>query len=159
MCKCNPNIKTPYCGKLGCEWPKHEYSPQKALFERWRSLGFDVANLGNIIQNDRSMPFTASEIENFNEISVITEKAFHRLIDDTLEFIEGYALDERDNKRESNIEDENTELREENRRLKNAAYCAKHGHKWVNLSMIAKYCAPDGSNHYTCERCGEKKSE
>lgn len=22
MCKCNPNIRIPFCGKLGCEWPK-----------------------------------------------------------------------------------------------------------------------------------------
>lgn len=22
MCKCTPNIRTPYCGKLGCQWPK-----------------------------------------------------------------------------------------------------------------------------------------
>ena len=21
MCKCDPSIRTPYCGKLGCEWP------------------------------------------------------------------------------------------------------------------------------------------
>jgi len=21
MCKCTPSIRTPYCGKLGCEWP------------------------------------------------------------------------------------------------------------------------------------------
>lgn len=21
MCKCTPNIRTPFCGKLGCEWP------------------------------------------------------------------------------------------------------------------------------------------
>lgn len=25
MCVCNPSIRTPYCGKLGCEWPgKHK---------------------------------------------------------------------------------------------------------------------------------------
>lgn len=22
MCKCTPEIKTPYCSKPGCEWPK-----------------------------------------------------------------------------------------------------------------------------------------
>lgn len=22
MCKCTPNIRTPFCGKPGCEWPK-----------------------------------------------------------------------------------------------------------------------------------------
>ena len=21
MCICNPKIKTPFCGKVGCEWP------------------------------------------------------------------------------------------------------------------------------------------
>lgn len=24
MCKCTPNIRTPFCGKIGCEWPKDE---------------------------------------------------------------------------------------------------------------------------------------
>ncbi len=24
MCKCTPNIRTPFCGKPGCEWPKEE---------------------------------------------------------------------------------------------------------------------------------------
>jgi len=24
MCKCTPSIRTPFCGKLGCEWPKPE---------------------------------------------------------------------------------------------------------------------------------------
>lgn len=24
MCKCNPNVRTPFCGKPGCEWPKQE---------------------------------------------------------------------------------------------------------------------------------------
>lgn len=22
MCKCTPSIRTPFCGKMGCEWPK-----------------------------------------------------------------------------------------------------------------------------------------
>ena len=22
MCKCNPSVRTPYCGKLNCEWPE-----------------------------------------------------------------------------------------------------------------------------------------
>lgn len=24
MCKCTPEIRTPFCGKLNCEWPKPE---------------------------------------------------------------------------------------------------------------------------------------
>ncbi len=23
MCKCNPKIRTPYCGKMGCTWPEN----------------------------------------------------------------------------------------------------------------------------------------
>jgi len=29
MCKCTPSIRTPFCGKLGCEWPKKK--PDKIL--------------------------------------------------------------------------------------------------------------------------------
>jgi hypothetical protein len=25
MCKCTPEIRTPYCGKFGCEWPERKY--------------------------------------------------------------------------------------------------------------------------------------
>ncbi len=24
MCKCNPSVRTPFCGNRGCEWPKSE---------------------------------------------------------------------------------------------------------------------------------------
>lgn len=24
MCKCTPNVRTPYCGAVGCEWPKED---------------------------------------------------------------------------------------------------------------------------------------
>ena len=24
MCRCTPNIRTPFCGRPGCEWPKQE---------------------------------------------------------------------------------------------------------------------------------------
>jgi hypothetical protein len=27
MCKCTPGIRTPYCGKPGCEWPKQVNDP------------------------------------------------------------------------------------------------------------------------------------
>lgn len=27
MCKCDPNVKTPYCGKPGCEWPQGVQQP------------------------------------------------------------------------------------------------------------------------------------
>lgn len=24
MCKCTPGVRTPYCGKVGCEWPEQK---------------------------------------------------------------------------------------------------------------------------------------
>lgn len=52
MCKCNPQIRTPYCGAIGCEWPEEKISevklpecpayvshPQSVWFEEhWRPL-------------------------------------------------------------------------------------------------------------------------
>jgi hypothetical protein len=34
MCKCTPNIKTPFCGKPGCEWPPR--SPKEIATDRLR---------------------------------------------------------------------------------------------------------------------------
>lgn len=31
MCKCTPNIRTPFCGKSGCEWPTSE--PKRLTLE------------------------------------------------------------------------------------------------------------------------------
>ena len=59
------------------------------LFNRWRSLGHDVAELGNVVQNHRPVPFSNSEIENFHQMTLLTEKAFFRLVDDTMDLIEG----------------------------------------------------------------------
>lgn len=28
MCRCTPNLRTPFCGKPGCEWPKQKEAPQ-----------------------------------------------------------------------------------------------------------------------------------
>lgn len=42
MCKCTPSMRTPFCGKPGCEWP-----PQKAATEpmdRLYELLNEVAN-------------------------------------------------------------------------------------------------------------------
>ena len=47
MCQCTPEIKTPFCGKPGCEWPKqkievvHDYVAEKLdemadLCEHWK---------------------------------------------------------------------------------------------------------------------------
>lgn len=30
MCKCTPEMKTPFCGKRGCEWPAHAAPPPQA---------------------------------------------------------------------------------------------------------------------------------
>lgn len=33
MCKCTPEIRTPFCGKPGCQWPK-----QKSKYMGFRSV-------------------------------------------------------------------------------------------------------------------------
>lgn len=49
--------------------------------------------------------------------------------------------------------------RKAERQRNNEEYCKQYGHTWTNLSMIAKYCSPDGSNYYQCKVCGEEKTE
>ena len=149
----------------GVEFLRRNMASQwEILFYRWRSLGEDVANLGNIVQNPQSVPLSYSEIQNYHELTQVTEKAFFRLVDETLDLIEGNTLS--GNEVGVNHKQENDELKEENKRLreeaasrKNEAECRNHGHKWTNDSMIAKVCAPNGDNYYTCERCGEEKTE
>lgn len=32
MCKCTPEIRTPFCGKLDCEWPKEPGTRETTVF-------------------------------------------------------------------------------------------------------------------------------
>ena len=41
MCVCRPNVRTPFCGRLGCEWPKKKKATEK--FMQIRSEGQVVA--------------------------------------------------------------------------------------------------------------------
>lgn len=34
MCKCTPNIRTPFCGKPGCEWPKQVQPDYEELYHQ-----------------------------------------------------------------------------------------------------------------------------
>lgn len=56
MCKCRPGVKTPFCGKRGCEWPEQkvdtfrkEYKPlsdgQKNLMEMVKNTAEDLEAL------------------------------------------------------------------------------------------------------------------
>lgn len=39
MCKCTPGIRTPFCGKPGCEWPKPIPDPkQKEYSDIYQAL-------------------------------------------------------------------------------------------------------------------------
>jgi len=36
MCKCTPSNRTPFCGKLGCEWPGELTAEQKRKYDlKW----------------------------------------------------------------------------------------------------------------------------
>lgn len=46
MCVCRPNVRTPFCGRLGCEWPKKKakyYVECTEKFMQIRSEGQVVA--------------------------------------------------------------------------------------------------------------------
>ncbi|AEX56077.1 hypothetical protein KL1_00029 [Burkholderia phage vB_BceS_KL1] len=45
MCKCTPNIRTPYCGKSGCEWPGKKPDNARTLSVRgndWQAFSAEV---------------------------------------------------------------------------------------------------------------------
>lgn len=99
MCKCTPSIRTPYCGKPGCEWPTpNSETPAshpdqwEILFNRWRSLGKEIADLGNIVQNSMPVPLRGHDIQEFHERTQTTEKAYFRLVDETFDLIEGKSF-------------------------------------------------------------------
>lgn len=33
MCKCTPEIRTPFCGKLGCQWPDKQTGKRDKIME------------------------------------------------------------------------------------------------------------------------------
>lgn len=48
MCKCTPNIRTPFCGKIGCEWPKIEkLEHEDRIFEILNCYEVDARNIQN----------------------------------------------------------------------------------------------------------------
>ena len=42
MCKCTPGVRTPYCGKLGCEWPDGSIKGRKMKTKLYRATIEDV---------------------------------------------------------------------------------------------------------------------
>jgi hypothetical protein len=58
MCKCTPGIRTPFCGKPGCEWPpqKLEQSDQPLTVGSSDGLGVLVCEVGGL-------PYYGSELE------------------------------------------------------------------------------------------------
>lgn len=56
MCKCTPEIRTPYCGKLGCGWPKQDNEPKidiskfKAHFKLELDIQTSIENMPTILE-------------------------------------------------------------------------------------------------------------
>lgn len=49
MCKCRPEIKTPFCGRPGCEWPKQrEQAPSKEKFAKVDKILNDMLAIRNV---------------------------------------------------------------------------------------------------------------
>lgn len=41
MCKCTPNIRTPFCGRAGCEWPVQITEPADILLNALHGIASD----------------------------------------------------------------------------------------------------------------------
>lgn len=58
MCKCTPGIRTPFCGKSGCEWPKQEgvkdikidISQFKAHFKLELDIHANIENMQSVLE-------------------------------------------------------------------------------------------------------------
>lgn len=48
MCKCNPSIRTPFCGKLECQWPEQEtVKTEPKIDEVWLLRAYYEADYPN----------------------------------------------------------------------------------------------------------------
>lgn len=66
MCACNPNVRTPYCGKIGCQWPAQGNSPQAILAKHSEAhpkmtVAISVAHDGSMLI-DFSSPTSLGEL-------------------------------------------------------------------------------------------------
>lgn len=59
MCLCTPNVRTPYCGKPGCEWPKPAPTPDGPN-PRTVDLAFEVGSMAAVM--DGKVPPHAAHI-------------------------------------------------------------------------------------------------
>jgi hypothetical protein len=61
MCRCTPNIRTPFCGKPGCEWPPQAIDPDT-------KIAMVLADSGPVPVRGRS--FFASKFEFGDRVSI-----------------------------------------------------------------------------------------
>lgn len=54
MCKCTPSIRTPYCGKLGCEWPKPPGTRERTDSEIIAAMGLRMMERPEISDEGRA---------------------------------------------------------------------------------------------------------
>lgn len=81
MCKCTPGIRTPFCGKPGCEWPKQVFNLGRVdtkdaldVLEMLREKiisGEVVSFIGVAIHNDDSTTAWASATQHVTRLKVM----------------------------------------------------------------------------------------
>lgn len=79
MCKCNPSVKTPYCGKLGCEWPKNEIDTGEVEPGKYRKE--DLVNRLSYAERLLSRwirPTEEDKANQMNSLALETEGFLHR---------------------------------------------------------------------------------
>jgi len=66
MCKCRPNVRTPFCGRHGCEWPAQaNYAPPSHETIREQIIGkiHMAVRTTFFTENKKNMQFLADDIE------------------------------------------------------------------------------------------------
>jgi len=62
MCVCTPEIKTPFCGKPGCQWPKQKAANPPPATGYWARYN-DLVRLNQVLWRMRSDPSFRGDIE------------------------------------------------------------------------------------------------
>ena len=71
MCKCTPEIRTPFCGKIGCEWPKPEERPQTPKLQMKGRDWTDLAGIqGELNGMAEGLEWNKTELQKLQIINV-----------------------------------------------------------------------------------------
>lgn len=108
MCKCTPEIRKPFCGKLGCDWPKPEGTRRnQKKTNSAREVAEQILGVWKINNYTPNHTIDARDIDRlidyYLSYAIQEERDRAKILEDALEF---YAI----NYSPENIYQEDTEL-------------------------------------------------